>query len=95
MGKIDQPWGHQKSGSAWLAVQSDCAEALGPAGRIHCTIDDWANGKVLSHNGSNGIWYTTVIVAPNLNRAFVVSTNSRDFGITKMPNASYSNRQTV
>lgn len=123
-GQIDQPWGHQKSGSSWLPLQSDCAEALGPAGMVHCTIYDWAKflklylttentivkqeylnkliepegfyaggwgvaehswaeGIVLSHNGSNAIWYTTVMVAPKLNRAYVVSTNSRDFGITE------------
>jgi len=122
--QIDQPWGHQKFGNGWNPVQSDCAEALGPAGRIHCTIQDWskflclqlgakntildsiflkkliepigfyaggwgvveqpwAKGKILSHTGSNEIWYSSVIVAPKLNRAYVVVTNSRDFGITE------------
>jgi hypothetical protein len=42
----------------------------------------WAKGKVLTHNGSNGIWYATVTVAPGLDRAFVVVTNSRDFSNT-------------
>ncbi len=42
----------------------------------------WAKGIVLTHNGSNGIWYTMVMVAPNLERAFVVVTNSRDFSNT-------------
>jgi CubicO group peptidase (beta-lactamase class C family) len=123
-GETDQPWGHQKTESSWLPIQSDCSEALGPAGRVHCTIYDWAKflklylttentiieqeylnklitpegfyaggwgvgehswaeGIVLSHNGSNAIWFTTVMVAPKLNRAYVVSTNSRDFGITE------------
>ena len=123
-GESDQPWGHHKSGSGWQAVQSDCSEALGPAGRVHCTIEDlakflalyltdnnailkqeylykliepvgfyaggwgvaehdWAKGIMLSHNGSNGIWYTSVMVAPTLNRAYIVSTNSRNFGNTE------------
>ena len=123
-GKIDQPWGHQKSGSGWHPSQSDCSEALGPAGTVHSTIDDWAaflslflttqnflldpvlmvklveptgyyaggwgvsedqpwaKGKTLSHNGSNGMWYSSVMVAPGLDRAYVVITNSRDFGVT-------------
>jgi len=42
----------------------------------------WAKGIVLSHNGSNGNWYATVKVAPKLNRAYVVVTNSRDFSST-------------
>ncbi|MBT4967440.1 MAG: penicillin-binding protein, partial [Bacteroidetes bacterium] len=123
-GETDQPWGHHKSGSAWWADQSDCAEALGPAGRVHCTIEDWAKflslfltdknpilkqeyinkliepigfyaggwgvadktwakGDIMSHNGSNGIWYSSVLVAPKLDRAFIVCTNSRDFGNTE------------
>ena len=44
---------------------------------------EWAKGTVLSHNGSNGIWYGTVMVAPRLDRAFVVVTNSRDFSLTE------------
>jgi hypothetical protein len=53
------------------------------AGGWGVSENNWAKGIVLSHNGSNGIWYSTVLVAPKLNRAFVVSTNSRDFGITE------------
>jgi len=125
LNQINQPWGHSKTGNGWHPVQSDCAEALGPAGRIHCSIEDWAKfislqltnnnpildsisinklieppsgfyaggwgvaehewakGKMLSHCGSNGIWFSSVVVAPNLNRAYVVVTNSRDFGVTK------------
>ncbi len=42
----------------------------------------WANEVILVHNGSNGIWYAEVVVAPELDRAFVVATNSQDFGVT-------------
>lgn len=122
---IDQPWGHGGSGGNWHPSNFYDAEALGPAGEIHCSIADWARflslfmpgknpvldetyinkliepvgfyaggwgiiegrpwakGKVLTHNGSNGIWYATVIVAPMIGRAYVVVTNSRDFSSTE------------
>lgn len=120
LGKADQPWGHNKVDGKWEAVQMDNAEALGPAGTVHCTLEDWArfialqlksgdtkllsrdqlnqlvtptgdyaagwivqerswaNGKVITHNGSNSTWYATVWVAPKKNRAYVVVTNSYD-----------------
>ena len=128
--QIDQPWAHSWEyslfGNNWEPDQTDNPKALGPAGRVHCNIEDWAKflslflidenpvidskylnklitpigfyaggwgvaniidqpwakGIVLSHGGSNGIWYCTVMVAPRLNRAFIVATNSRDFGVT-------------
>jgi CubicO group peptidase (beta-lactamase class C family) len=118
---LEQPWGHTKSGGKWEPSRSYDAEAIGPAGEIHCSVEDWAKfislqltgknpildsnylnkltepvgfyaggwgitdelewakGKVLTHNGSNGIWFATVLVAPKINRAFVVVTNSCDF----------------
>ena len=120
--KTDQPWGHIRSGDEWQPRQFDNAEALGPAGRVHCTVKDWAsfialqlpNGKskalsldrelldklvtpigeyaggwivvkrpwgkgvVLTHSGSNTMWYATVWVAPKLDRAFIAVTNSCD-----------------
>jgi CubicO group peptidase (beta-lactamase class C family) len=119
-GKTDQPWGHSKPKIKWQPRQFDNAEALGPAGRVHCTIADWAkfisiqlpngkkiglnkkvldklitpigtyaggwivterpwgNGVVLTHTGSNTMWYAVVWIAPNVDRAFFVATNSRD-----------------
>lgn len=124
-GQVDQPWGHKKAGRRWKPVQADCSEALGPAGAVYCSIDDWAaflslfldtrnlfldeetmarlveptghyaggwgvtepqpwaNGQTLLHSGSNGLWYASVVVAPGLDRAYVVITNSRDFGVTE------------
>jgi len=120
---IEQPWGHEKFSGKWQPSTAYDAEALGPAGEIHCTIEDWAKfislqfagtnpildrtylnklvepegfyacgwgvserpwakGIVLLHNGSNGIWFATVMVAPKIDRAFVVATNSRDFSST-------------
>ncbi len=124
--QTDQPWGHKKSMfNNWRPDQSDYDESLGPAGLVHCTIEDWAKfislylapdknsildrkylnklvepvgfysggwlvaehswakGKIVTHNGSNERWYTIVLVAPNLDRAFVVATNSRDSDTVK------------
>ena len=119
-GKTDQPWGHGRSGKKWNPRQFDNAQALGPAGRVHCTVKDWAKflaiqlpdgnklglnrktlnklitpygtyaggwnitkrpwvkGTVLTHSGSNTMWYALAWVAPEIDRAFLVVTNSRD-----------------
>jgi len=116
--QVDQPWGHVKSDGKWQPKHFDNAEALGPAGRVHCTLADWAKfvalqmpgskkllarlhldkliepnegdyaggwivvqrpwakGLALTHSGSNTMWYATVWVAPKLNRAYLVATNS-------------------
>ena len=118
--KTDQPWGHNRSEGEWRPHQSDNAEALGPAGRVHASFADWAKflamqlpggkslgldrkaldklitptgnyaggwrvtkrpwgkGTVLTHSGSNTMWYAIVWVAPQLDRTFLVATNSRD-----------------
>jgi len=127
---IDQPWGHKKSwiGNKWNSSRAYYNEAIGPAGRVHCSVEDWAKfislqlpgentfldraflnkliepdgfyaagwvvlevaeqpwakGIVLIHSGSNEIWYATVLVAPNLDRAYVVATNSCKFGVTEI-----------
>jgi CubicO group peptidase (beta-lactamase class C family) len=122
---IDQPWGHNKFGWKWHPSKAYYDEAIGPAGRVYCSVydwakfislwltnenpilelkyldkliepvsghfyaagwgvveHDWAKGITFNHNGSNEIWYATVNVAPKLNRAFVVTTNSCDFVYT-------------
>lgn len=45
--KVDQPWGHNRSNGNWQARQFDNAVALGPAGRVHCTLADWAKFTAL------------------------------------------------
>jgi len=124
--QIDQPWGHEKVWYwyNWISDQSDNPDALGPAGMVHCTIEDWAKflslqltnenpilerkfldklieppdgfyaggwgvleqpwtkGVILTHNGSNGVWYTEVVITPESDRAFVVATNSCSFNST-------------
>jgi CubicO group peptidase (beta-lactamase class C family) len=125
---IDQPWGHKKSwiGNKWKPSRDYYNEAISPAGRVHCSVEDWAKfislqlpgeqtfldkalldkliepvdfyaagwvvfqeteqpwakGIVLVHGGSNEIWYAAVMVAPAIDRAYVVVTNSCDFGVT-------------
>ena len=118
--KADQPWGHVRSGNQWTPKHFDNAEALGPAGRVHCSVEDWAKfvalqmpesssllkreslntlitpqageyaggwivvkrpwakGTALTHSGSNTMWYCVVWAAPEINRAYLVATNSRD-----------------
>jgi len=46
IGQVDQPWGHVKFNNKWQPLQDDNPEALGPAGRVHCSFEDW--GKFLA-----------------------------------------------
>ena len=40
---VDQPWGHYPDQMGqWTPVQADNPEALGPAGTVHISIEDWA-----------------------------------------------------
>lgn len=43
-GKIDQPWPHTKDGTPVVenGPDVDNPPVMGPAGRIHCSIQDWA-----------------------------------------------------
>jgi len=42
-GKEDQPWGHIKVSAllGYVPLQEDNPEALGPAGTVHCSMEDW------------------------------------------------------
>ena len=46
-GKIDQPWGHASVFTLPKPLQHDNPEVLGPAGRVHCTLPDWARFAAL------------------------------------------------
>jgi CubicO group peptidase (beta-lactamase class C family) len=121
-GEVDQPWGHLPMGKVAVPAQTDNPPSLGPAGRVHCTIRDWAKfislhlrgergeekqylstetfarlhrpsaggdyaagwmivqrpwggGTVLSHAGSNTMWYCVVWMAPKRNFAVLSATN--------------------
>ena len=54
-GKVEQPWGHVKSGSRWVSQYFDNAQALGPAVRIHCNLKDWAKFAALQLPGHRKI----------------------------------------
>jgi len=45
-GMVDQPWGHYQSGPPRVCCNGPAAAinplVLGPAGTVHCTIQDWA-----------------------------------------------------
>jgi CubicO group peptidase (beta-lactamase class C family) len=42
LGKIDEPWGHLLKGDKPLPMRLDNAPVMGPAGRVHCSLRDWA-----------------------------------------------------
>jgi CubicO group peptidase (beta-lactamase class C family) len=42
MGKLDQPWGHVRQGTKITPIQSDNPPAIGPAGIVHCSLEDMA-----------------------------------------------------
>lgn len=121
-GKVDEPWGHLSPAAIAVPVQGDNPPPLGPAGRVHCSIRDWAKfvslhlrgargeetdyltketfarlhrpppggdyalgwglterpwagGTVLTHAGSNTMWYCVVWAAPKRNFAVLSVTN--------------------
>lgn len=55
-GQIDQPWGHQDGGRPVAAngPAADNPPVLGPAGRVHCTIQDWAKFVADQLRGARG-----------------------------------------
>jgi len=55
-GQIDQPWGHQAGGQpvAGNGPSVDNPPVMGPAGRVHCTIQDWARFIRDQLRGSRG-----------------------------------------
>ncbi len=63
-GLVDQPWGHKQVKGIWNPFQADNPEAIGPAGTVHCSVEDWV--KFLS------------LQLPN-NNSKILSSNQRDF----------------
>lgn len=52
-GKVTQPWGHTRENGKNVPVQSDNPPAIGPAGRVYCTLEDLGRYAQL-HVGSTG-----------------------------------------
>ena len=121
IGKVDEPWGHVLENNTLKPLQQDNAPVMGPAGRVHCTISDWAKfvalflqphagtplllnaeiqrqlitptpgmdyaggwltanrswggGAVLTHAGSNTMWYCVAWVAPKKDFAVLAAAN--------------------
>ena len=50
-GRVDQPWGHVRENQAWKPIppgpQADNPPAIGPAGRVHCSLADLAKFLLL------------------------------------------------
>jgi len=53
-GEVDQPWGHLPMGKLSVPGQTDNPPSVGPAGRVHCTIRDWARFISLHLRGERG-----------------------------------------
>jgi len=54
-GSIDQPRGHRENGSpVEPGRDADNPVAIGPAGTVHCAIDDWAKYVALHLQGARG-----------------------------------------
>ena len=43
----------------------------------------WAGGRAITHDGSNGSWYTKLMVAPAVGRAYVVAANSAEADVRR------------
>jgi CubicO group peptidase (beta-lactamase class C family) len=55
-GEIDQPWGHESANLPYTqnGPDADLPKVLGPAGLVHCTIQDWALFIADQLRGSRG-----------------------------------------
>jgi CubicO group peptidase (beta-lactamase class C family) len=53
-GKLDQPWGHRRLGKLSIPMQVDNPPVMGPSGRVHCSIRDWAKFVSLHLRGARG-----------------------------------------
>lgn len=76
-GKVDQPWGHIDQNGKREAQQFDNAAALGPAGTVHCTMNDWAKFANLHLQGARG--ETTPILKPETFRALQTPRKGEDY----------------
>jgi CubicO group peptidase (beta-lactamase class C family) len=54
-GKVEQPWPHHADGRPQPPIpQADNVPAMGPAGRVHCSLPDWARYAADHLRGSRG-----------------------------------------
>jgi CubicO group peptidase (beta-lactamase class C family) len=50
-GKVDEPWGHTRDGANVKPSQFDNPPAIGPAGRVHCSLDDLVRYSLIHLHG--------------------------------------------
>ncbi len=50
-GEVDQPWGHTRDGAKVKPSQIDNPPVIGPAGRVHCSLDDLARFVIVHLKG--------------------------------------------
>lgn len=53
-GQIDQPWGHSSAFGVPIPQQLDNPPVLGPAGTVHCSIEDWGKFVALHLQAARG-----------------------------------------
>jgi CubicO group peptidase (beta-lactamase class C family) len=52
--KVDQPWGHVLQDGNLIAMQTDNAPVMAPAGEVHCSIADWSKFISETLKGAQG-----------------------------------------
>lgn len=66
-GTVDQPWGHIVQGDTLVPIEpgptGDNPAAIGPAGTVHCALDDWADFLTMHVAGARG--EPTVLLDPD------------------------------
>lgn len=49
--EVDQPWGHVVIAGRAVALRNDNPSQMGPAGRVHCSMEDWGKFVALFLKG--------------------------------------------
>jgi CubicO group peptidase (beta-lactamase class C family) len=76
-GKIDEPWGHTLDDGKPSPTQFDNAPVTGPAGRVHCSISDWAK-------------FVSLYIEPERQNAHVLAPKTVDELITPSHGRDYA-----
>lgn len=74
---------------AWQKLHTP-AEGQTYAMGWHVLERPWAEGRALTHNGTNTMWYAVMWVAPERNAAFVAATNVESKGASQACDAAVS-----
>jgi CubicO group peptidase (beta-lactamase class C family) len=76
----DQPWGHTNALGVKVPRQLDNAPPLGPAGRVHLTIDDWGKFIAAELKGLRG-HDTAIGKSATVKREHVPSSDDQHYGL--------------